>query len=102
MAEEAIGIQEIANREHISPQKTGDNIAAKKVVTYAADENNNWQRVPLAFTDKAFDYVGFANSDANGNYQNIFLYNGGAGGTLQRTLTLTYDANSNVTSIARS
>lgn len=102
MPEGPIGEQEIANREHIAPQKTGDNIAAKRVVPYAFDENGNWQRVPLPYVDMAFDYIGFSNPDANDNYQTIIFNVGGSGGTTQRTLNLTYDANSNVTSVARS
>lgn len=52
--------------------------------------------------DKLFDYISFTNADANGNYQTLDFKTGGAGGTTQRTLTLTYDANSKVTSITRS
>ena len=50
----------------------------------------------------AYDYVGFSNADGNGNYQTIVYKSGGSGGTTVRTLTLTYDASSNVTSITRS
>lgn len=35
---------EILNREHLAPDKTGDNIAAKRVASYAWD-GTNWQRV---------------------------------------------------------
>lgn len=93
---------EIENSEHLDPLTTGDNISAKKVALYGADENLNWQRVPLGFLDKAYDYIGFSNPDANGNYQTIVFNNGGSGGSTQRTLTLTFDGSSNVTSIARS
>jgi len=93
---------EIAQREHIAPDFTGDNIAAKRVAQYAADENFNWQRIPLPFVDKAYDYIGLSNPDANGNYQTIVFNNGGSGGSTQRTLTLTFDGDSNITSIARS
>lgn len=51
--------------------------------------------------DKAYDYVGMSNPDGNGNYQTIVFKSGGSGGTTMRTLTLSYDANSNVTSITR-
>jgi hypothetical protein len=47
-----------------------------------------------------YDYTGFSNPDGNGNYQTISYKEGGAGGTTVRTLSLAYDANSNVTSIA--
>jgi hypothetical protein len=100
MAEGPIGEQEIANREHISPSKTGDNIAAKRVVGYVWN-GTNWQRPPSPLIDAAFDDIAFSNPDSNGNYQVINFLTGGSGGTIQRTLTLTYDSNSNVTNIAR-
>lgn len=34
---------EIQNREHVAPDKTGDNIAAKRVANYGWD-GTNWQR----------------------------------------------------------
>lgn len=46
-----------------------------------------------------YDFTGFSNPDANGNYQTISYKAGGAGGTTVRTLSLAFDANSNVTSI---
>lgn len=95
-------MQEIANREHISPSKTGDNIAAKKVAIYSFGTDGAWHRQPTGFVDTAYDYVGFSSPDANGNYQTIVFNTGGSGGTTQRTLTLAYDGSSNVTSITRS
>jgi hypothetical protein len=92
---------EIQQTEHLSPGNTGDNISAKRVALYGADENKAWQRMPLPYIDSAFDYVCFSNPDGNGNYQTIVFNNGGSGGTTERTLTLAYDGNSNVTSIAR-
>jgi hypothetical protein len=56
---------------------------------------------PSPFLDVSYDYVGFSNPDANGNYQTIAFNTGGSGGALQRTLTLAYDGSSNVTSITR-
>lgn len=102
MADVHLSGVEIENREHLAPDKTGDNVAAKKVAPYGFDENGNWQRVPLPYVDKSYDYVGFSNPDGNGNYQTIVFNVGGSGGTTQRTLSLTFDVNSNVTSIARS
>lgn len=101
MGENPLGITEIENQEHISPQKTGDNVAAKKVVPYGFGTGNTWGRVPLPLIDFAYDYVSFTNPDANDNYQILTFYTGGSGGTIVRTLTLTYDASSNITSIAR-
>ncbi len=50
----------------------------------------------------SYNYIGFTNADGNGNYQTITFKTGGSGGTTVATLTLTYDASSNVTSIAKS
>ncbi len=101
MPEGPIGEQEIANREHIAPQKTGDNIAAKKVVPYVFGTDSQWHRPPAPLIDAAYDYVGFSNPDANDNYQTLIFNSGGSGGTLVRTISLTYDGSSNVTSITR-
>lgn len=95
-------IQQIEQSEHVGPQETGDNVSAKKVVQYGFGTNGQWSRIPAAFIDGAYDYVGMSNADTNGNYQTIIFKSGGSGGTTVRTLSLTYDANSNVTSIARS
>lgn len=98
MGEQAIGEQEIANREHIAPQKTGDNIAAKRVATYGYDGINGWQRTPTPFIMSAYDDVEFTNPDANGNYQTISFIRSGV---TNQTLALLFDGNSNVTSIIR-
>jgi len=50
----------------------------------------------------SYDYVGMSNADGNGNYQTIVYKRGGSSGTTVRTLTYTYDASNNVTSITRS
>lgn len=101
MAEHAISNTEIQNREHIAPQKTGDNIAAKKVAAYGFGADSNWARNPLPLVDIPYDYQAFSNADANGNYQTITFKQGGSDGTTVRTLDLTYDGNNNVTSITR-
>lgn len=59
-------------------------------------------RVPTQFLDVAFDYISRSNQDANGYYQTWTFKQGGASGTTVRTLTFTYDADGNFTSIARS
>ena len=102
MAENPIGEQEIANREHIAPTKTGDNIAAKKVAQYGFGSDSNWARNPLPLVDTPYDYVAFTDADGNGNYQTITFKSGGSGGTTQRTLSLTFDSSNNATTIARS
>lgn len=57
---------------------------------------------PMPLVDKPFDYIGFTNPDANGNYQTWTFKIGGSAGTTQRTFAVTYDASSNITSISRS
>ena len=97
-----LGPNEINNREHIAPDTTGDNIAAKKVASYGFGAAGTWSRLPAPFIDVAYDYVGFSNPDANNNYQTLTFKTGGSGGTTVRTLTLSFDGTNNVTSIARS
>ena len=72
--------------------ESGGNLA-----TVAANTGN----LIMPFIDKAYDYVGMSNPDSNGNYQTIVFKVGGSGGTTAVTLTLTFDGNSNVTSITR-
>lgn len=89
MAEQPIGEQEIANREHIAPQKTGDNIAAKRVVPYYWDAaSSTWQRSPAPFVPVPYDYVAVAYPD--GVTEVYTFYQGGSGGTLVSTVTLVY------------
>jgi hypothetical protein len=101
MAENALGITEIENQEHISPQKTGDNIAAKRVANYGFGPDSQWSRTPLPLVDIAYDYVGLSNPDANNNYQTIVFKQGGSSGSTVRTLAFTFDGSNNVTSITR-
>jgi hypothetical protein len=89
-----------AQSEHIGPSSSGDNIDAKKVANYGWD-GANWLRQPVPLIDQSYDYIGFSNADTNGNYQTIVFKSGGSAGTTARTLTLAYDASSNVTSITR-
>lgn len=88
--------------EHASVAQ-GEGVEAKRVVEYGwGGLADKWKRRPLPLIDEPYDYVGFANADANGNYQTLTFKIGGSGGSAVRTLALTYDGNSNVTSIARS
>ena len=93
---------EVERNEHIGPGQTGDNIDAKRVAEYGFNTSNQWARFPLPLIDKPWDYVGFTNADGNGNYQTWTFKTGGSGGTTVRTLSVTYDASSNITSIGRS
>ena len=92
-----IGEQEIANREHIAPQKTGDNIAAKKVASYSFD-GTNWVRTLSGLFNKPYDEIAFSNPDANGNYQTMTSK---LSGSTANVFTVTYDASSNLTDIVR-
>lgn len=102
MAEHAVSEQELANRIYIGPNKTGDNIDADRAANYTYAGNGTWVRSPTPLIDEAYDYIDFSNPDANGNYQTIQFNSGGSGGTTVRTLGLTFDGSSNVTTIARS
>jgi hypothetical protein len=77
-------------------------VNAKAVTPYGFDGAGSLAPMPPPLVDKPYDYLGLSNADGNGNYQTLKFYIGGSGGTLQRTLTLTYDGTSNVTSITRS
>lgn len=98
MGELTVSEQELANRVYIGPSKTGDNIDANRAAGYGFN-GSTWQRVPLPLIDLPYDATAFSNPDASGNYQTIIF---SASGSTVRTLSLTFDANSNVTSIARS
>lgn len=76
-------------------------VNAKAIVQYSLDSAAGLTPVPIPLIDKPYDYVVMTSADGNGNYQ-VFTYkSGGSGGATVRTLTFTYDANSNVTSITR-
>jgi hypothetical protein len=88
MAENALGITEIENQEHISPQKTGDNIAAKRVAPYVWDPmSSDWQRSPAPYVPYSYDYVAITYNTTTDVYK---FYQGGSGGTLVATVTLAY------------
>jgi len=89
--------------EHIGTNATGDNIEGKRAANYSwGGTADKWKRHPLPLIDEPYDYVGFSSDDGNGNYQTMTFKSGGSSGTTVRTLALTYDGNSNVTSISRS
>lgn len=97
MAEQSIGVQEIANRKYIGPNKTGDNIDADRMAGYKWD-GQNWQRDTFGMFTLPYDNLVWSNPDAGGNYQTITSKLATA---TQQTLTLSYDGNNNVVSIAR-
>lgn len=49
----------------------------------------------------AYDYVAVTSSDASGNPLVVQYKSGGASGTLVATLTMTYDASSNLLSVTK-
>jgi len=87
MAEGSIGITEVENREHISPNKTGDNISAKRVVPYYWD-GTNWQRQGAGLVPSSYDYMAYTNTNST---TDTYVYKtGGAGGTTVATVTIVY------------
>lgn len=98
MAEHPIPQQELFNRVYKGKTKTGDNIDALVVMPYGFGTDDNWARIPTPFIDASYDSVAFSNPDGNGNYQTIVF---SANSVTVRTLTLTFDSNSNVMSIVR-
>lgn len=102
MGEPAISEQEILNRVYKGPNKTGDNADGLVILPYQFGSDNQWHRSPGSLVNVAYDYNAFSDPDGNGNYQTIQFYQGGSGGTVVATLSLTFDGSNNVTSIARS
>lgn len=98
-SEQPISHQEIANREHIAPAKTGDNIAAKKVAAYGFGSDSNWGRQPLPLIDVPYDDIVFGTYDSFGNPSTITYK---SNGVTVRTLTQTVDGSGNITEISRS
>lgn len=94
------GLNQIVEAEHLDVEN-GESINAKKVVPYGIGTDLTMRRVPIPLIDGPWDYLSETNPDTNGNYQTITFLNGGSGGTTVRTLSLTYDANGNVTTLAR-
>lgn len=103
MAENALGITEIENQEHISTQKTGDNIAAKRVANYGWD-GSNWQRISNAggkLVSIAYDYI--AATYPSGTQEVYAFYTGGSSGILVATVTVNYTDSTkvNISNVAR-
>jgi len=98
MAEQPLGVQEIANREYIGPNKTGDNIDAQRVAPYVWN-GSQWQRPGTPLVDTAYDEIALSSYDANNIPATIEFK---SGGITVRTLSLTVDGNGNITDIVRS
>lgn len=83
-------LNSLAQSEHISPDKTGDNIEAKRVANYIWN-GSTWARDTgsaglVPGTD--FDYIDGQQTSAT---VDTYVYKtGGSGGTTVQTITVTY------------
>lgn len=87
--------------EHISPETTGDNINAKRVVPYGWT-GSQWARVPQSFITGAYDYIGVTTPD---DVTEVYTFKtGGSSGTAINTVTIVYTDNTKATlsSVTRS
>jgi len=64
MGEQSISEQEIANREHLAPGKTGDNIAAKRVAMYVETGQGQWARAAAGLFTKPYDRIVITYTDS--------------------------------------
>jgi len=84
------GSESITQAEHISPDKTGDNIQAKRTANYVWD-GSNWQRMaqPGGLTPGTdYDYI---DEQQTSTSVRTYVYKlGGSGGTTVRTVVVTY------------
>lgn len=92
----------LAQAEHISPVKTGDNIAAKKVANYVWNsETSEWERQSSAINALVpyeYDYISL--SYTGDNITGVVYKTGGSGGTTVATLTIAYSG-TKITSVTR-
>lgn len=88
MAKYQEGMESITQGEHIGPNKTGDNIQAKRVAPYAWD-GSEWVRqgVNLA-PGVSYDYLDVQQTDAD--TETYVFKTGGSGGTTVRTIVVNY------------
>lgn len=96
------GAESITQAEHVSPSKTGDNIEAKRVVNYGFD-GSEWSRMSPSgsLITKPFDTIQVTSYNSNNDPLVVVYRLGGASGTIQHTLTITYDASYNITEVVR-
>jgi hypothetical protein len=87
-----------AQSKQIDQQEHNHDAGAKRVIQRVQGTDGEWVNGPAPFLDAAYDDVEFTNPDGNGNYQTLTFNNGG---TPVRTLTMSFDGSSNVTSIVR-
>lgn len=89
-----------AEAEHIGPAYTGDNISAKKVANYLWD-GSEWSRQGGGLITKPFDTIQITSYNANDDPLVVVYRLGGASGTVQHTLTITYDGSNRITEVVR-
>jgi hypothetical protein len=86
MAEGPIGIQELFNRVFKGKNKTGDNVDGLAVLPYYFD-GTNWQRQGAGLVPSSYDYLSYTSNTTTDVYE---YYQGGSGGTLIATITVTW------------
>ena len=99
------GAESIVQAEHISPEKTGDNIEAKRIANYVWN-GSSWERQssagagsPIGFLPFEFDDIEWSGTpDANGNYPTATVRLAAAD---IATLTFTYDIDGKLTRVQR-
>lgn len=95
-------VPSITNAEHIGPQDTGDNIEAKRVANYGFDGAEWGRMTPVSsLLTKPFDTIQITSYNANNDPLVVVYRLGGASGTIQHTLTITYDGSNNITEVVR-
>lgn len=81
------GSESITQAEHISPNKTGDNIQAKRTANYVWN-GSAWARMSQLNPGTDYDYLDVQQTDAD---TETFVYKlGGSGGTTVRTIVVNY------------
>jgi hypothetical protein len=79
-------VTQVTRAEHIGPDDTGDNINAKRVAPYYWD-GTNWQRQGAGLVPSSYDYLSYTSNTTTDVYE---YYQGGSGGTLIATITVTW------------
>lgn len=95
--------QSIQRSEHVEPLTTGDNVSAKRVVSYGWDgskgESGEWVRQPVGVPSHDYIAVTYPTSSTE-----VYTFKqGGVSGTTVATMTVTYTdgTKENISSIAR-
>lgn len=82
------GAESITQAEHISPDKTGDNIQAKRVAGYVWN-GTDWVRQGINLSPNVdYDFIDVQQTSAT--IETYVFKTGGSGGTTVQTIVLTY------------